>query len=237
MRNRVHDRRRLAGFFTAALLLHALLLLIPSTREAIRQAAESSLVRVKLSTPPVPTPSPAIQPREPVQTEALPPPPEPVLRPAPEPVLITRPSEQPETPPVIAPTQPNSNELLNRILSTQFDYQERPPLFGSRQADENSPEYQPREQTSLDQALNEPSLQLPFRDTRTYVVNYYEEGIGGSIDKFWDTVTVPFGFTTKNNTRVQCAWILVFAACGWDHKTVFHREATKRKPGPDDGLG
>jgi hypothetical protein len=40
---------------------------------------------------------------------------------------------------------------------------------------------------------------------------------------------VPFGFTTKNNTRVQCVWVLVFAGCGWGHKTLFYRPAKHRE--------
>ena len=78
--------------------------------------------------------------------------------------------------------------------------------------------------------LNSPSLQLPFADKRIYLVDSYSPGFGGSVERFFDNVTVPFGWTTNNNTRVQCAWVLVFAGCNWGHVSLFHREAKRRKP-------
>jgi hypothetical protein len=91
------------------------------------------------------------------------------------------------------------------------------------------PQYRAAPRDSLDDVLNAPALQLPFEDTRIYEVAHYEAGFNGAVDRFWDTVAVPFGFTTKNNTRIQCAWVLIIAGCSWGHKTLFHREARKRK--------
>ena len=85
----------------------------------------------------------------------------------------------------------------------------------------------------LEEVLKQPSLQLPFRDTRIDLVDSYDPGFVGGVEKFFDTVTVPFGFTTKNNTRVQCAWILVLAGCAWGDASSYYNAQTrarKRKP-------
>ena len=117
------------------------------------------------------------------------------------------------------------------MLSSQFDYEKfgQKALFGSVKQTEDSPDFYVRQRTSLEMALNQPSLQLPFEDARIYLVDSYDAGFMGGLDKFWDTVSVPFGFTTKNNTRVQCVWVLVIAGCGWGHKTLFHRPARHRE--------
>ena len=94
------------------------------------------------------------------------------------------------------------------------------------------PDYYVRYRPALDDVLNEPSVQLPFHDTRIYLVDHYDSGFLGGMQKFWDDVTVPFGFTTKNNTRVQCAWVLVIAGCAWGDASLFYaaQRAKKRKP-------
>lgn len=127
-----------------------------------------------------------------------------------------------------------AHDPRSRILSRQFEYETPESLFGPKEPMvDGKPEYYARYRPALKQVLNEPSLQLPFRDTRVYLVDSYSAGFGGSVERFFDNVTVPFGWTTKNNTRVQCAWVLVIAGCSWGHNSLFYREARKRKSNAD----
>ncbi len=57
----------------------------------------------------------------------------------------------------------------------------------------------------LDESVDKPRLQM----------NFYAEGIEGSIEKFFDKITVSKTFTTKYGTKIHCAWIGIIAACGW----------------------
>lgn len=72
-------------------------------------------------------------------------------------------------------------------------------------------------------------IQLPFVDTRIYLVDSYDAGIGGSVERFFDSVTVPFGWTTEGGLRVQCAWMMIIAGCTWGDKELFYRKAERRK--------
>jgi len=208
-------------FFILAIVVHVVFILVPLTQKMIVTVHERSGVQVRLISPPRFLEQPAVaEPllewREP-ETSALEElPPAPVIAP------------QPQVPDVVRQT-PSENRT--RVLSSQFDFENRvdEPLFGSVKQQEDGPDYHVRQRTSLEMVLNQPSLQLPFEDTRTYLVDSYDDGIMGGIDRFWDTVAVPFGFTTKNNTRVQCVWVLVIAGCGWGHKTLFHRPARLRE--------
>lgn len=134
-------------------------------------------------------------------------------------------------PPVQEVAQQPSSPSTKRILSSQFDYERliQQPLFGPKEQKADEPDFYPRKRASLETVLNQPSLQLPFEDTRIYLVDFYQGGIIGGMERFWDTVSVPFGFTTRNNTRVQCVWVLVIAGCGWGHKTLFHQPARYRE--------
>ena len=210
-------------FFALAIIVHVVFILVPVTKRMFATVSEQQSVQVQL-----------ISPTRIVEAEHLPEPGLPVewresISPALEelpPVPVTEP---PAAVRVIAaqPSIPNRA----RVLSSQFDYEKfgQKALFGSVKQTEDSPDFYVRQRTSLEMALNQPSLQLPFEDARIYLVDSYDAGFMGGMDKFWDTVSVPFGFTTKNNTRVQCVWVLVIAGCGWGHKTLFHRPARHRE--------
>ena len=220
------NNNRGPGFFLAlAVVLHAVFILVPVTKKMVKTIAEQRSVEIRLIASPVARPVERMaqpvplvdkqQPGSPV-LEELPPVTEPVaVAPPPAPEIVRR-------PPAV-----NSK----RVLSSQFDYENavHRPMFGTAEQNEDVPDFYYRERKSLDMVLNRPSLQLPFEDTRIYLVDSYEPGVMGGIDKFWDKVSVPFGFTTKNNTRVQCVWVLVIAGCGWGHNTLFHRPARYRE--------
>ena len=218
--------RTFVVIFTAATLAHVLMLLIPVVRQSVEPSSPAPVVSVRLTTPPatqapdpvpeqpLPEPEP-LQPVEPIELAELP-------LPEPDPVVET----PPETPPVTA----------HRILNQLRENQSRDPVASFSYAEpEARPDYHTFDRPLLEDVLNEPSLQLPFRDTRIYLVDSYDPGFVGGVEKFFDDVTVPFGFTTKNNTRVQCAWILIIAGCAWGDATPYYNaKTTARKRKPDN---
>jgi hypothetical protein len=216
-------------FFALAIIVHVVFILVPVTKRMVATVSEQRSVQIQLVSPTQiveveqpPEPEPPIKWREPISPtlEELPP----------------APSAEPPAP-VRAIAVQAAIPSGARMLSSQFDYENtrKKSLFGSEKRTEDSSDYYVRQRTSLEMALNQPSLQLPFEDTRIYLVDSYDAGFMGGMDKFWDTVSVPFGFTTKNNTRVQCVWVLVIAGCGWGHKTLFHRPARHREKPKEQG--
>jgi len=237
MNVQLQQKGRFTAILLAAVLLHALILLIPIVQEVMPEPKVSSRIRLQISdtnrqeeseTPdsvppselPVEEQSPIV-PKKPVELAELPAsPPQPVI-----PEL----SQEPVVEPVV------EQDISGRILSSQFDFQRVEPLFGAHKAEVgDQPDFYFRDRPGLDDALNEPSLQLPFRDTRVYLVNSYSAGIGGGVERFFDKVTVPFGWTTKNNTRIHCAWVLIISGCSWGHVSLFKNKAKRRKPDSED---
>jgi len=221
MRNRLAQHRSFALLFAAVTLLHLMLLLIPVVRQMAPDEESSTVVSIHLSPQaveePAPEPLPEPEPLEP-----------PALTPA-EPIeLAELPEPEPE-PGAPAPVE-KPRISAHRILSDLREKQSIDPVTGFTPADQDEKaDYYVRYQPVLEDAINEPSLQLPFRDTRIYLVESYDNGPAGAMQRFWDNVTVPFGFTTKNNTRVQCAWILVIAACGWGDVSYYYAKDKARK--------
>jgi hypothetical protein len=213
------DNRSMGLFFGLAVALHAALIMVPLSKQMIATVEEQIAVEIRLiqpaeAPPERPPPQPAPERRKPEITalEELPSPPE----------MKSPPLEETDQ----QPPPPSSK----RMLSSQFDYERsvRQPIFGPSDQQVDAPDFFYRKAPSLDAVLNRPALQLPFEDTRTYLVDYYEDGFMGGMGKFWDNVSVPFGFTTKNNTRVQCVWVLVIAGCGWGHNSMFQKSARYR---------
>lgn len=217
MKKRLSRNRAFLAMLTVATAAHLALLLVPVVRQQADEIAEAPVVTVRLSTtrpetpepePPLPItePAPQIEPAEPVALAELP-----AAEPAPS-----------------APPEAEKPRIsAQRILSDLRERQEKDPLSGFQPADDTPrPNYFVRHQPVLEDVLNEPSLQLPFEDTRIYLVDSYDPGLLGDVEKFFDDVAVPFGFTTKNNTRVQCAWMLVVVGCGWGPLT-YHDPANR----------
>jgi hypothetical protein len=147
--------------------------------------------------------------------------------------LAELPAAPPEAVPAeIRPQPPEHTAPRSLLLSRQFELDTAEPMFGAVEpTTDDRPDFYLRQRAVLEDVLNEPSLQLPFRDTRIYLVDSYSPGLGGSVERFWDGVTVPFGWTTKNNTRIQCSWVLILAGCSWGHVSLFHQKAKRRKEG------
>ena len=209
---------------TAATLAHLFLLLIPIARQQAGEPDRLPSLTVRLESRAVEeTPAPPPEPMEPEPSPLLPVKPIELAElpaPAPEPVVTGK----PETPRITA----------YRILDDLRRKQEKDPLASRQTADPaEGRDYFVRQQPVLEDVLNPPSLQLPFRDTRIYLVDSYDPGFMGGVQKFFDDVTVPFGFTTRNNTRVQCAWILVLAGCSWGDVSYYYAKDRARKRNPD----
>jgi len=240
MTNQLTRNERFAVALGAAVILHALMFLIPSRQlepgTPTSKPINSIQVLFQQRSPPEPA---AEETRTPVLPPEPVPPPEPVV----ERVEVpdSDPSQEPVVPlpePEIVRQESESAEPANsavQVLSSQFDYQRPISVFGAK-----SPDTTPREdfvfrsRPSLDDVLNEPSVQLPFRDQRIYLVDSYSPGLEGGVAKFFDAVTVPFGWKTKNNTRIQCAWILIITGCTWGHASLFEKKAKRRKADPDE---
>lgn len=215
-----HDHRGAGLFFALAIAVHVVLIMVPLTKEIGVIVEEQRSVKVRLVSP-----AKVIKEIPPIkQSPDWREPEVPALEELPaRPVMVP--------PPVQEVVQQAPARSSKRVLSSQFDYERsiQQPLFGPAEQKADEPDFYFRQRPTLETVLNQPSLQLPFEDTRIYLVDHYEEGITGKMEKFWDTVSVPFGFTTRNNTRVQCVWVLVIAGCGWGHKTLFHQPARYRE--------
>lgn len=137
-------------------------------------------------------------------------------------------------PSISSTAQPSANA---RILSSQFNLEIKKnhnPFSSEETADAKTRQLGLAEFTAVNSMFEPAHLQLPFKDTRIYLVDSYDAGLLGSIERFFDKATVPFGWTTKGATRIQCAWLMVIAGCSWGDKELFYRKAHRRK---DPGSG
>ena len=229
--------RRFGAILIAASLLHATLLLIPGVRLGLLDVVPAPVVTVRLQKPAPDTPVPAPEP----QPEPEPSPAPATAPQAPPPATVAEASPPEPPPPDVSATPPPAVEpqppviTAHRIISDLADARRRDPLATPGPEPDARPLFQAPIGASLDEVLNEPVLQLPFEDRRIYLVDSYAPHLGGSIDRFFDRVTVPFAFQTKNNTRFQCAWILILAGCSWGDASLFYAADKARKRIPDEG--
>ena len=229
MNVRVHQNRVFTLLLAAVTLLHLLVLAVPIAQKTSKAPVRGEPVRVRIVQAKVvqePPPEVAPPPPEPARRQE----PEQLIEKSPPPELAEFPRAAPALPESPPEARPDSRPNSQRVLSRQFDYDTIQPIFGPAETEpEDRPDFYMRSRPGLEDALNAPSLQLPFADTRMYLVDSYGPGIGGSVERFFDSVTVPFGFTTRNNTRVQCGWILIIAGCSWGHVSLFEQKARRRE--------
>jgi len=234
--NRTYRNSRVIPFLILAISAHLAIVLAPGGRDEVRLEDEPGPVRVRLLKP-VPPQLPPLTRDKAEETPMVQEKPAPTPAPAPDrkPTPIREPVDDVPTPAPaveIVTQTPDETNPSPRILSSQYDLQpyRLRSVFGAPEPVEDGPDFRFPEVTSLEAVLNEPSLQLPFEDRRIYLVDSYDAGVMGGIDRFFDTVTVPFGFTTKNNLQVKCVWVLIIAGCAWDHKARFYRPIERREP-------
>jgi hypothetical protein len=217
-----------------SLALHAAVLSVAVERHAPLELVPPTVVTVQFLRP---SASP------PVEQDSPPTAPEPVIDEPTGPVLLESPAIElleiaPRTS-QIEVAQPKAEEpridpvVTRRILSSRFGLEpesERTWLTRVDEAKAPDPDaFLVPNRPSMDMVLNSPSLQLPFEDRRIYIIDSYSPGIEGSFERFWDRVTLPFGWTTKGGTHFECAWILVIGGCGWGPNELFYRELKRRE--------
>lgn len=221
------SKRSIWPALAIALGLHALIVLLPFSRQApgtspapaqieIRLTAHDSRPAIEEIIIPRPEPSP-----EPASSKTSPEP-----RPVEQKPARTVAETSPAT--VLKPItrdyeRMNAEEkarLTHTILRSQFITEESAAeqVFGKQTllpGDEQRKEFHFPDRPDLVAMLDQPMQELPFDYTPGLVHFAYDPGIKGDLQRFWDVITPEFGWTTDNGTEVRCAWVLIVAACGW----------------------
>jgi len=215
---------------TVALLLHAIVLLLPIAKQRLptqdhQRPVEIELATLKSQKPAMTVPEAETGPREPVaaqQPEALPPanPPENITAISPEIPAPTAPVV-----PVIDPGFDSMSEterkvLTSTILARQYMTEESAVdhLFGKplvRETSDFQKEFHYPLRPDLIEMLNQPLPDLPFEYTPGLVYFAYDPGLKGELQRFWDIITPEFGWRTKYGTEVKCALIVIIPGCVW----------------------
>ncbi len=112
------------------------------------------------------------------------------------------------------------SHLASTLLSRQFISEKSvtEQIFGVRPGPDNQQDRQAfhfPDQVDMRSLLDKPLPDLPFEYTPGLVRFAYEPGVRGDLQRFWDTITPEFGWTTRHGTEVRCVWVLLIAACGW----------------------
>lgn len=196
------------------------------TLELIEDAAqpiEPDLIEPRAMTPMVKEPIPIETPPEPTNQAA-----------APEPATAAPPIET--VPPVPVIPQPSTEPTVKAILPIPSTATPAPASIPSItgaeliQQSKNStsieitPEFQARSGPATDFFMPEVQAtdwyaDIPYLDESVdkpqLEMRFYAEGIEGSVERFFDRITVKKTFTTKYGTKIHCAWIGVIVNCGW----------------------
>ena len=211
-----------------ALGLHAIILLLPITRQIPLDEYDGAQIELQLTrfTPP-PVPLAPLQPPETIPPVSLP---EPVAEPA---KVIAE--AQAEVITQIVTTSPQARDLehdpekmseqakkrlTDSILSRQFipEESEADKLFGKlleQHSSEPQKEFHYPARPSMISMLDQPMSEVPFAYTSGLVKFAYAPGVKGDLQRFWDVITPEFGWRTKNGTEFRCVWVLIIGGCGW----------------------
>lgn len=225
-------RFRWPGFLVLSIGLHVMIIFLWNHSLSVAEPpARTPITITLLATVETRVTSNPAEASLPLETKLLPAP----IRKSVEPVVTKRPLLerailQPDTPrPSPAPL--TQKPVIARILSRQFNLGTPVdvPFSTTGSIDADIQELGLAE-LPLANSLRVPTpVQLPFEDTRIYLVDSYDAGLSGSVERFFDSVTVPFGWTTEGGLRVQCAWLMIIAGCSWGDKELFYRKAERRK--------
>jgi len=146
------------------------------------------------------TPQPAAQPQQQIQQ--------------PTPEVST---EQPVEPPPESVNQdtaePNINSgiIFNSIQNMDKDMSISEDFMA---APEQTQDFKPRqwEATDLQNTVDYVNTET---DKPRVEMNFYSPGFEGSVERFFDKVTIKKEFTTKYGTKIQCGMVLFIMACSW----------------------
>ena len=208
-----------------ALGLHAIILLLPITRQIPPEENGRAHIELQLITfrPPAPAPQVPDQPPETIP---------PVSAHKPSKVVV---ESQTEIKPPILAESPQARDLeyatdqiseqakrrlTNTILSRQFisEESEADKLFGrtlERYSSEPQRQFHYPDQQDMISMLNQPMPEVPFAYTAGLINFAYDPGVRGDLQRFWDVITPEFGWRTKNGTEFKCIWVLIIGGCGW----------------------
>jgi len=154
---------------------------------------------------------------------------EPTSSTTPEPVMST-PTDTPAPPPVIAetiePTPPSAAppKQATDTRPSQINTGDILRMIEDRTSIEITPEFEARSGPATDFFMPTPQVtdwyaDIPYLDETVdqpqLELNFYAEGFEGSIERFFDRITVTKTFTTKYGTKIHCAWIGVLVSCAW----------------------
>lgn len=215
-----------------AFCLHLIFLFLPAKKsipDAENQRTNVELQLVKF------TPPPEQQPLPDQPAEIIPAPTEPAVeQPFPEPPESMATAQSEPEPPIPTPgpapndqtndlenlSKAEKDRLTHSILARQFISEESATdkIFGKQvilQIDDPQKEFHIPVRQDMISMLDQPMPEVPFAYTPGLVRFAYDPGVKGNLQRFWDVITPEFGWRTKNGTKVECVWLLVIAACGW----------------------
>lgn len=200
----------------AAVLLHALVLLLPLTSTVPPSSGDEGIELELVAYLPHPPTVQETSPEPPLQTPKITPPS--VAEPVP-PALPPTPAEvASQQSVVLLKRKPADNTDI--ILSRQFITEESAaeqlfgkPLIFDQAAMQREFHFPAR--PNMLTMLYAPMQDLPFEYTPGLVHFAYAPGVKGDLQRFWDIITPEFGWRTNNGTEFRCVWLLVVVGCGW----------------------
>ncbi len=179
-----------------------------------------------------------------IQVDLQPPETKPITQPVTEPIEV-EPVIEPETPPEIEPevqpeleqavTEPApepSQQTESNVPTPAATTAPKPQLkatdvmqmLNNRKSIEITSEFEARTEPAQDFYIPKPEVtdwfaDVPYLDESVdkprVEMNFYALGFEGSIERFFDKITVSKTFTTKYGTKIHCALIGILAACSW----------------------
>ena len=228
-RNRTGSKTSIWLALAVALGLHAILLLLPMSRQIPQSASSPAQIELQLTTFSPQQPAPQV-PEPPTEPDPEIVPPEAIAE-AEEMIAEVKPEIiQAEFPPdPLMDAQPNEfadlseserSRITSSILSAQFITRESEAdkIFGKPlelPGSDVRKEFHFPTRPNMISMLDQPMPDLPFAYTPGLVRFAYDPGMRGDLQRFWDVITPEFGWRTDNGTEVRCVWVLVIVGCGW----------------------
>ena len=127
-------------------------------------------------------------------------------------VKATKPKKQPAMKVTKQTQLPTTAELLNSIKDNRNTVK-LGKEFQAKTGHEDDFVYKSVEQAEM---FKEFKLINEEIDKPQYEMNFYAEGIEGSVERFMDKITYKKNFTTRYGTKIQCVSVaIVITACGW----------------------
>ncbi len=213
---------------SAALAVHAMLLLIPLVRQTPVAPAEPKSVKVSLTSA---VAQPAVHDPPPPQVDATL---EPETQAPPEKpqLAVPQPIES------LAEERPASDASLAETMDKKKGSQTRIIGYSSLLAKLNSMEdieskkvttgFQYPVRQNMDTMLNPAPTKFPFAAPQLVIASY-DSGVLGGMQRMRDAVIFKAGWTTKNGARMECATLLIIPiGCGWGRATDFQPARHKK---------